>query len=743
MLEPNLRSFFSPRGVAVIGASATPGKLGYGVLDNLLKHGYRGGVYPVNPRTEYILGCRCYPDIASVPDPVDLAVIIIPAPAVPDVLRACARRGIHAATILSGGFAESGQAGAELQSEIIAIARESWMRFIGPNCVGVLDAHSGLNATFIEQMPEPGSIALFSQSGAVGGALIDWARGQHIGLSHFSSLGNAADVNETDMLLALADDPHTAVITAYIEGIRDGVAFMDAAKRITRNKPVIALKVGGTKAGARAVASHTASLAGADAVYKTAFTQSGVIQAQSTEDLFGIALGLAFQPPPQGDRIAIITNAGGPAAIAADALERNGLILPEPDEITHAALRTAFGPAPQLFNPIDLLGAASTQEFETAARILLASDRCDAILAVLVPNTANDPAGIADGLARAGAGSNKPIYACYMGDVSVRAGRERLHQHRIPSYAFPENAARALSAARKWQRWLDTPPRQPELPKSLPQTVRQGLDRYLASDRTALGEAELYPLLDALNFPIPPFTLARSQVEAVSFADQVGYPVVLKIASPDILHKSDVNGVRLHLNTPADVFAATDDLLNQMQVTLPEAKLSGVATAHPPPTSPRNQGEAFNLPSVDGGIEGGGNGWEPGVLVQKMAEPGTEVIVGMRRDPSFGPMLMFGGGGIYVEALKDVAFRIAPCTRADARDIIDETVAGRLLTHPRGGEPGDVESLLDLMLKVAVLALTAPELNEFELNPVLVHPVGHGVTAVDARAILQSREDEG
>ena len=353
--------------------------------------------------------------------------------------------------------------------------------------MGVLDAHSGLNATFIEQMPEPGAIALISQSGAIGGALIDWARGQHIGLSHFSSLGNAADVNETDMLLALSDDPNTAVITAYIEGIRDGVAFMDAARRVTRHKPVVALKVGVTEAGARAVASHTASLAGVDVAYSTAFAQCGVIQAQTAEDLFGIALGLACQRPPRGNRVAIITNAGGPSAIAADALQRNDLTLPEPDKDAHDALRAAFGPAPQLFNPIDLLGAASTQEFETAARILLANDRYDSILAVLVPNTANDPVGIADGLARAAAESDKPIYACYMGDVSVREGKERLHQLRIPSYAFPENAASALGAARSWQRWLDTPVSQLEIPKPLPRIVRQTLDHYLSSGSTALG----------------------------------------------------------------------------------------------------------------------------------------------------------------------------------------------------------------------------------------------------------------
>ena len=695
-----LTPFFSPRGVAVIGASATPGKLGYGVVRNLLQYGYQGGVYPVNPRVEAILGRPCYPDIASVPDPVDLAVIIIPAAAVAAVLQNCARRGIRAVTILSGGFAETGRAGAERQAEIIAIARANDMRFIGPNCVGVLDTYSGLNTTFIEQMPEPGPIAFLSQSGAMGGALIDWAKGQHIGLSHFSSLGNAADVTETDMIIALADDPNTTVITAYIEGIRDGADFMAAARRVTRSKPIIALKVGGTEAGARAVASHTASLAGTDTAYSAAFEQCGILQAQTAEDLFGIALGLAYQPPPRGDRVAIITNAGGPAAIAADALARSGLTLPEPDAATHDALRAAFGPTPQLFNPIDLLGAASTQEFEVAAGILLDSSQYDAILAVLVPNTANDPAGIAAGLARASAGSDKPIYACYMGDVSIRAGRKRLHQLSIPAYAFPENAARALGAARGWQRWLDEPIHLPEPTAPLPAAIRESLDRHLDSGRIALGEIDLYPLLETLDFPIPPTALAHSPDEAVSFADQFGYPVVLKIASPDILHKSDVDGVRINQVAAAEVAAAYRDLLRQMQFALPEAQLSGV-------------------------------------LVQKMAGSGAEVIVGMRRDPTFGPMLMFGGGGVYVEALKDVAFRIVPLTRADALAMIEETVAGRLLAKPRGGSPGDIDAVVELILKVADLALAAPELDEFELNPVIVHPVGRGATAVDVRAFIR------
>ncbi len=695
-----LRHFFRPRGVAVIGASATPGKLGYGVLHNLLRHGYTGAVYPVNPGATEMLGLPCYPDISAVPDPVDLAVLIIPAAAAVAALRGCGERGIRAAAILSGGFAESGPEGAQRQQELLDIARSFDMRLIGPNCVGVLDAYSRLNATFVEHMPSPGAIAFLSQSGAMGGAMIDWAKGQGIGLSHFASLGNTADVDEADLMAYLAADEHAGAIALYIEGLNDGRRFMEIAARASRRKPILALKAGGTAAGARAVASHTAHLAGSAQGYAAAFRQSGVYQVHTAAELFAAALGLAYQPPPAGDNVAILTNAGGPGALAADALARAGLAAPQPDAATRAALRQALGPAAQLANPIDMLGAASTPQYEAAGQVLLASPTYDALLVLLVPNTATDPVGIADALHRLQTEQpgRKPIYVCTMGGVSIAAGMRRLHRHRIPPFAFPETAARALAAARGWQRWRVSPPATPPPPPPLPAPLRQALQDHRRRGRAALGESDLIEWLRPLGIPFPPGCLAPTPAAAAACAAQMRGPVALKIVSPDLLHKTDAGGVRLHV-TPAAVESACADLLAAVARARPQAQIGGV-------------------------------------LVQAMAPPGIEVIVGMRRDPTFGPLILFGGGGVYVEALADVAVRVAPIDREQAAAMIAETVVGGLLAGARGRSPADIPALTDLIVRVSDLACAAPELAEFELNPVLVHPATEGVTAVDARAVL-------
>ena len=465
-------------------------------------------------------------------------------------LRGCGERGIRAAAILSGGFAESGAEGAQRQQELLQIARSFDMRLIGPNCVGVLDAYSRLNATFIEQMPSPGVIAFLSQSGAMGGALIDWAKGQGIGLSHFASLGNTVDVDEADLIAYLAADEHAGAIALYIEGLNDGRRFMQMAVAASRRKPILALKAGGTAAGARAVASHTAHLAGSAQGYAAAFRQSGVIQVHTAAELFAAALGLAYQPPPAGDNVAILTNAGGPGALAADALARAGLAAPEPDAATRSALRAALGPAAQLANPIDMLGAASTPEYEAAGRVLLASPTYDALLVLLVPNTVTDPVGIADALQRLQAEQSvrKPIFVCAMGGISIAAGMRRLHRHRIPPFAFPETAARALAVARGWQRWRLSPPESPlPSPPALPAAVQQALQAHLQGGRAALGESDLIHLLQPLGFPFPPGCLAATPAAAAACAGQIGRPVALKIVSPDLLHKSDAGGVRLHV----------------------------------------------------------------------------------------------------------------------------------------------------------------------------------------------------
>lgn len=486
-----LTPFFDPSGVAIIGASADPRKLSHGVLRNCLSYGFAGAVYPVNPRAQEILGLPCYPDIEAVPDPVELAVLMTPAATCPSVLEACGRRGLRAAIVISGGFREVGAEGLALEQELLRIAAQHDMRLIGPNCVGTLDAHTGLNTTFIRTMPKPGPIAFVSQSGAICGGILEWTAGKGIGFSRFATLGNATDVTETDLLLDLAEDPNTRVIVAYIEAIRDGRRFIDVARQITPHKPILVVKAGRTQAGTRAVSSHTGSLAGALAAYDAAFQQAGVIRVDTVEDLFDHALALAYGPLPAGPRVAMVTNAGGPASLAADVVEQVGLTMPPTPEATLAALAGFTHPEAQLANPVDMLGGAEPAQYEQAVAALLASDAYDAVLPILVPQALVDPLAVAEAIARAAAGgstsgdptdarglsgglraaeshedeesqrietqgsryaapsggystSGKPVVVCLMGDEIVRQPMAVLHQHQIASYIFPEQAARAL-----------------------------------------------------------------------------------------------------------------------------------------------------------------------------------------------------------------------------------------------------------------------------------------------------------
>lgn len=710
-----LTPFFNPSGVAVIGASADPRKLSHGVLRNCLSYGFAGAVYPVNPRTQEILGLPCYPDIEAVPDPVELAVLMTPAAACPGVLEACGRRGLKAAIIISGGFREVGAEGLALEQALLRIAGDYGMRLIGPNCVGTLDAHTGLNTTFIRTMPKPGPIAFVSQSGAICGGILEWTAGKGIGFSRFATLGNAADVAETDLLLDLAEDPNTRVIVAYVEAIRDGRRFIDVARQITPHKPILVIKAGRTAAGTRAVSSHTGSLAGEMAAYDAAFTQAGVLRVDTVEDLFDHALALAYGPLPRGPRVAVVTNAGGPASLAADVIEQVGLLMPPTPEGTRAVLAGFTHPEAQLANPVDMLGGAEPAQFEQAVAALLAGDAFDAVLPILVPQALVDPVAVAEAIGRAaGSERDKPVIACFMGDEVVRRPMALLHEHQIASYIFPEQAARALGALWRYAevkgRWVDwefgklaadSAHRSPVIDYRLPITLPSG--------PAQLGEAEARPILAAYGIAQPRAELARSAEEAGRLAAQIGFPVALKIVSPDIFHKSEVGGIALRLGDEAAVQAAFTAMLARVQERQPGARVDGA-------------------------------------LVAQMAPPGHELIVGMRRDPQFGPLLMVGLGGIYVELLKDVAFRVAPFSRAETLAMIGETHAGKLLAGLRGQPPADIDAVADVIERVAQLALDHPQMEEIDVNPLLAYPLnrragvvyaaGQGALAVDVRMVL-------
>lgn len=687
----DLTPFFAPRGVALIGASPNPDKLSYGVLRNLTQYGYRGGVYPVNPRHAEIGGLACYPNVAAVPDPVDLAVIVLPTPRIPATLQACGERGLKAATIISNGFKEAGSAGAAIEAECLAIARRYGLRVIGPNCVGTIDLITGLNTTFIEGMPQPGPIGFVSQSGGVCGAAIDYFYGQGVGFSKFVSLGNQADVSETDVIDFLADDPATRVIAVYVEGINNGRRFMEVARRVTRRKPVVLLKAGRTRAGEFAVSSHTGAMAGSLDAYRAALRQCGVIQASSMGELFDVALALAFQPPPAGERVFVLSNSGGPAALTADHLSELGVALPALSPQVEASLREGLDPAVQFGNPIDMLGGAGPDEYEFALPVLLSDPAFDTLLVILVPHLLLNPTETARRIGRVARHARKPLLTCFVGGDSVTEARQILHRQHIPMYALPESACRAAAALGRYGGWRNSP--RPGNGRYAPAVDAEAVERLLAEAGSmgSLGEAATRPVLRAYGIPVVPGDVARTEAEAVALAGRLGYPAALKIVSPGVLHKTEADGIRLNLADGPAVAAAFRDLWQ----------------------------------SVPGAS---------GVLVESMAPAGPDVIVGMRRDPQFGPLLMVGLGGIYVELLTDVAFRVAPVEFAEALAMLNETKAGRLLAGWRGQSAADTGAVAAALVQLGRLALDFPQIQEIEINPLRVLP--QGALALDGRIVL-------
>lgn len=685
MFEP----FFKPRGVAVIGASRDPQKLGYGVVRNLMEYRYGGAIYPVNPVANEILGHICYPSVADVPDPVDLAIVVVPARIVADVVDQCGERGIKHAIVVSGGFSETGPEGKAREEVLGQVARKHNVRIVGPNCIGTIDTHTPVNTTFVVGMPQVGDIGFVSQSGAMCAAVIDWALGAGVGLSRLVSLGNQVDVNETEMLVAITDDPQTRVITAYIEGVDDGRAFMQAAEEAARRKPVVVLKAGMGAGGAKAVASHTGALAGSAEAYDAAFQHSGVLRANGIEELFDWARALAWQPLPQGKRVAVLTNAGGPAVLAVDTIEAVGLeVAPLTDE-TRAYLRPRLPTAASVVNPIDVLAGSGPGTYAVALDALLSDLTVDSVLVIAVPNDWFLPASLAEVVCEVAAVHDKPVLVSIMGLASVDEALSILHRRRLPNFAFPERAPSALAAMYARRQWLDTPPEAYVALKDV------GRERA----RAALGRGDLAAALAAYGIRLPPTAAAASAEEAARLADDIGYPVALKLVSPDITHKSDVGGVELNLADGDGVRAAFEHIV------------AAARAAHP-----------------DAAIEG--------VLVQKMLNGGQEVIVGVRRDPQFGPLALVGRGGVDVELLRDVAMGVAPLTRSRAERMLDSTRTGVRLKGWRGTPPADRAAVLEAMLRLSQLAVEFPAISELEINPLYVLPEGQGAYAVDVRGVV-------
>ena len=703
MIDP-LQSFFHPRGVAVIGASGNPAKLSYGVLHNLVTHGYRGPVYPVNPKGGEMMGLRVYASVAEAPDPVDLAVIVLSADRAVRALDECGQRGIKAAVIIASGFAELGAGGREREALLREVARRYGMRFIGPNCVGVVDTYAPIDTSFIRTMPGQGVIGFVSHSGAVCGGTMDWASAVGVGFSRIISLGNQVDVDMADALDSLAADPHTRVVAAYVEGLPGGRRFIKAARQLTPHKPLVVLKAGRTPSGTRAVASHTGALAGADRAFQAACRRAGAIPVENLEELVDAAIALAYRQPPPGPRMAILTNAGGPAAVGADALDRLGLRLSDLSKETQARLRGVCPPGTMVGNPVDMLGGPQPGHYVAALEVLLAAPEVDGVMVVFVPQAITPPYDVAVVLGRSAEEAEKPVVCCISGGGGIRAAARALHAHNVPHYLTPARAALGLGALWRYRhiraRALSDPEPVAGVDRERALGLVEAARSLTALSPGAAGQRVLDPqagaeVAAAYGLSAPPSGLASDAEEAVALAERVGYPVALKRVAPEVVHKSDAGGVALGL-ADADAVRRTF------------ARMVG----------PGERG-----------------------FVQRMASRGLEVIVGAQRDVQFGPLVMFGLGGAYVEVLQDVAFRLAPLSATEAREMVAETAAGRLLAGVRGQQPGDLDAVVEALRRVAQLMADLPQVVEVDLNPLIVGPAGEGAWAADVRIVLGEMQD--
>ena len=702
-----LSGVFRPRSVAVLGVSNTPGTVPHDLFVNLLSAKFNGPVYPVAPRKKHIASVRAYDYVIDIPDPVDLAVLVFPSAVCELALKQCAEKGVKAAIIISAGFREVGEAGAAREDRIKAIAGEAGVRLIGPNCLGVINTEPEvrLNASFARAMPKRGEIAFLSQSGALCTGVLDYAAGRNIGFSKFVSLGNKADVDEVDLLRFLAADPQTSVILMYLEEITRGRELMKAAREISGDKsnpkPILAIKGGRTAAGAAAAQSHTGALAASTEVCDGVFEQSGIIRCASIEEMFNTAQLLVCEAPPRGNRIAIVTNAGGPGVMATDAAVDQGLELAVFSDQTTAKLKQALPAAANIKNPIDVIGDAREDRYAAALEAVFTDDNVDQILVILTPQSMTNIRAIAEMICSINnrfAATGKTLLCSFMGAKDVTAGIEVLQQHGIPHYVLPEWAADAMWRATSYRRWLNrevseirTYPVDRDRAAAIINTTRDG---YLL-------EPQALEVLGAYGFPLVESKLTQSAEEAVAAANRIGYPVALRVVSPKIIHKFEMKGVVLDLKTDDEVrrsFASMrDNLLKHVQ----HEDISGI-------------------------------------LVRRMIPAGKEVILGINRDPVFGHMLMFGLGGIYVEAFKDVTFRIVPIREAAAGKMVRELRTSALLEGLRGEEPSDIAAIEDTLRRLSQLANDFPQIAELDINPLIVHPVGQGCHVADIRIHLHA-----
>ncbi len=694
-----LDAIFSPESVAVIGASSTPGKVGHDIFSNILRGGYKGTLYPVNPTARSILSVRCYKTIGDIPDPIDLAMIILPPKAALTCVDECIQKEVKGIVIVSAGFKEVGGEGAVIERQIAEKCVDAGIRLVGPNCLGVINPRAGvrLNASFSSRMPKEGNISFISQSGALCTAVLDFAADRGFGFSKFISIGNKADVDELDLLRYYHQDPETDVIMIYMEELRFRPSFIEEVKDITsgdRPTPILVIKSGKTAAGAAAAASHTGSLAGSEAVYDAIFNQSGIIRVETVNDLFDLAVAFSTRKIPSGNHVAIITNAGGPGIIATDMTEISGLKLARFNPETTRKLHEFLPPTANFKNPVDVIGDASRDRYERSLEAVISDENVDGVLMILTPQSMTDAVGTAEAIVNIYQTTTKPILCTFMGVVDVSAGVKYLQDHHVPVYRFPEEAARVMGKLYESTRWL-TRRILPEYDLHFDvETATEIVSECLAQGKMVLGELDGHRLLQCYGFDVPAMKMAESESEAVRIAEEIGYPVVMKIVSPQILHKMDVGGVKVNLSTAEAVQEAFAAIMENARQARPSAELKGV-------------------------------------LVQKMAPPGVEVILGVSRYPGFGHLIMFGLGGIYVELFKNVTFKLAPIGRNNARRMIRRITGYEILNGYRGKPRADIEKLEKLIVGLSAMVTHHPQIKELDINPLFVHEEGKGATLAD------------
>ena len=680
-----LHAFFAPRTVAVIGASATPGKVGHSVVVNMLAAGFKGRLFPVNPKGGNIEGLAVARSVSELPGGIDLAVIAVPRPHVLPALEELATSGLKSAIVITSGFREVGREGFDLELRMAELARAHGIALLGPNSLGMMNTAQGVNASFSATQPLPGDLAFLSQSGALCVSILDWARGENIGFSKFVSLGNKAVLDETDMLRYLGADPASKVILGYIENVEHGEEFLRTARQVCRTKPVILLKAGSTAAGAKAASSHTGAIAGSDKAYDTAFRQSGIVRARDVESLFCLAEAFANLPLPKGPNVAVVTNSGGPGILAADACEKTRLNMARLTPETIQRLQALLPPYAAVYNPVDIIGDANAERYRKALEIVLDDPLVHAVLLLLTPTATVEIEATATFVAHLARRSEKPVVACLMGRTHVAEGRRILRAAGLPCYAFPEPAMRSIEAMYSYAQWRQKPVPVYESPSRDVDAAGRVIREALVRGQNEIVEFQGRDVLAAYNLATPRTVLCRSSEEAVAAARDMNGPVALKIASPQISHKTDVHGVVLNLAGEAAVRQAFWDITTRTQRLRPDAYIAGC-------------------------------------LVQEMApRDAQEVIIGFKRDEQFGPLLMLGLGGIHVEILKDVAFHLNPLSRDEAFGMIRSIRSYMLLKGVRGTPSVDLNALADVLLALSALAQDFPQVYEAEFNPVLVN----------------------